>query len=166
MERIWSPWRHDYISQATSEKPDSAGCIFCHARDDTDNDASNLVLYRANFNFVILNRYPYISGHLMIAPYGHLPELDSAGKETTDEMMDLAKRCQTALRAVYRPEGFNLGMNLGRVAGAGVADHFHMHVLPRWGGDTNFMTTVGDARVLPEDLTTTYRKLSAKMNPV
>ena len=99
----------------------------------------------------------------MIAPYGHLAELDSAPKETTDELMDLAKRCQTALRSAYNPEGFNLGMNLGRVAGAGVADHFHLHMMPRWSGDTNFMTTVGETRVLPEDLNTTYQKLRHKI---
>jgi len=99
----------------------------------------------------------------MIAPYDHLAELDSAPKETTDELMDLAKRCQTALRNAYNPEGFNVGMNLGRVAGAGVADHFHLHMMPRWGGDTNFMTTVGETRVLSEDLKTTYQKLRDKI---
>ncbi len=98
----------------------------------------------------------------MIAPYAHLGEFHSAPKETTDEMMDLAKRCQATLREVYRPEGFNLGINLGRAAGAGIADHIHMHIMPRWVGDTNFMTTVAETRVLPEDLPTTYRKLLAK----
>ena len=98
----------------------------------------------------------------MISPNEHLGELDAAGKETTDEMMDLAKRCQSALREVYKPNGFNLGMNLGRAAGAGVADHFHLHIMPRWSGDTNFMSTVGETRVLPEDLQTTYRKLKPK----
>ena len=99
----------------------------------------------------------------MIAPYAHLGELSSAAKEVTDEMMDLVKRCQNALVEVYRPEGFNVGMNLGRVAGAGIADHIHMHILPRWGGDTNFMSTVGETRVLPEELSTTYRKLRGKI---
>ena len=98
----------------------------------------------------------------MIAPYAHLGQFDSAPKETTDEMMDLAKRCQAALRDVYRPNGSNLGMNLGRAAGAGIADHIHMHIMPRWIGDTNFMTTVAETRVLSEDLPTTYRKLLAK----
>jgi ATP adenylyltransferase len=122
-----------------------------------------LIVHRGHFNFIVLNRYPYISGHLMIAPYQHLAELDDAPKEVTDELMDLAKRSQTALRDAYKPEGFNIGMNLGRVAGAGVADHFHLHVLPRWGGDTNFMSTVGETRVLPEDLSMTYRKLHGKI---
>jgi len=137
-------------------------CIFCVAKANPDDDEKNFVLHRASHNLVILNLYPYVSGHLMIAPYAHLGEFHSAPKETTDEMMDLAKRCQAALREVYRPEGFNLGMNLGRAAGAGVADHIHMHIMPRWVGDTNFMTTVAETRVLPEDLPTTYHKLLAK----
>ena len=137
-------------------------CIFCKAFEDPANDEKNFVLHRAAHNFIILNLYPYIGGHLMIAPNAHLGELGSAPKETTDEMMDLAKRCQTALREVYDPDGFNLGMNLGRAAGAGVADHFHLHIVPRWNGDTNFMSTVSDTRVLSEDLPTTYRKLLSK----
>lgn len=137
-------------------------CIFCEAWQRPADDDKNFVLHRASHNLVILNLYPYISGHLMIAPNDHLAEFDSASKETTDEMMDLARRCVRTLREVYRPHGFNIGMNLGRAAGAGVADHFHMHVLPRWDGDTNFMSTVGETRVLPEDLPTTYRKLLAK----
>jgi ATP adenylyltransferase len=137
-------------------------CIFCQAQENPANDEKNFVLYRGARNFVLLNLYPYISGHLMIAPYAHLGELDVAGKEETDEMMDLAKRCQTALREVYHPQGFNIGMNLGRAAGAGIADHIHMHVMPRWEGDTNFMTTLGETRVLSEDLPTTYRKLRAR----
>jgi len=118
---------------------------------------------RGRHNFVILNRYPYIGGHLMIAPYAHLGELHSASKEITDEMMDFVKRCEAALREVYGAEGFNVGMNLGRIAGAGIADHIHMHILPRWNGDTNFMTTVAETRVLSEDLETTYRKLKGKI---
>lgn len=137
-------------------------CIFCEAQKDPANDEENFVLCRGTRNFVILNLYPYISGHMMIAPYAHIGELDAAGKEDTDEMMDLAKRCQTALREVYHPDGFNVGMNLGRAAGAGVADHIHMHIMPRWAGDTNFMTSVGETRVLPEDLPVTYGKLRSK----
>ena len=137
-------------------------CIFCAAQKNPADDEKNYVLYRGAHNFVILNLYPYISGHLMIAPFAHIGEFDSAPKEVTDEMMDLAKRCETALREVYHPEGFNLGMNLGRAAGAGIADHIHMHIMPRWVGDANFMTTVGETRVLPEDLSITYRKLRKK----
>ena len=138
-------------------------CIFCDAVKNPADDEQNFVLYRGAHTFVILNLYPYISGHLMIAPNAHLGELDTTPKETTDEMMDLTKRCQAALLEVYRPDGFNLGMNLGRVAGAGVADHFHMHILPRWVGDTNFMTAIGATRVLPEDLAMTYQKLRGRI---
>lgn len=139
-------------------------CIFCEAFQDPANDENGFVLHRGAHNFVLLNLYPYISGHLMIAPNAHLGEFDAASKETTDEMMDLAKRCQSALREVYRPDGFNIGMNLGRAAGAGVADHFHLHIVPRWNGDTNFMSSLGDTRVLSEDLPTTYRKLLPKFD--
>jgi ATP adenylyltransferase len=137
-------------------------CIFCDAVTDPAHDEKNFVLHRGLHTFVILNLYPYISGHLMIAPYAHVGELDAMPKEATDELMDLAKRCQTTLRAVYRPDGFNLGMNLGRAAGAGIADHIHMHLMPRWSGDTNFMTSVAETRVLSEDLPTTYDKLREK----
>jgi ATP adenylyltransferase len=126
---------------------------------DPDHDETNFVLHRAQHAFVVLNIYPYTSGHLMIVPYLHTSEFDSVAKEITDEMMDLAKRSQTALREVYNPAGFNMGMNLGTAAGAGIADHMHIHLLPRWSGDTNFMTTVAESRVLPEDLETTYSKL-------
>ena len=162
MQILWSPWRHEYITSSGFEKSLS-DCIFCAAQQNPSDDKRNLVIHRAIHNFVILNRYPYISGHLMIAPYAHVGELRAAPKEATDEMMDLVKRCEQALRESYNPEGFNLGMNLGRVAGAGVSDHIHMHILPRWGGDTNFMSTVGETRVLPEDLTMTYEKLYGKI---
>ena len=162
MERLWSPWRHEYIANITHDKPQNA-CIFCEAQKNPSADAQNLVVYRGAHNFVILNKYPYISGHLMVAPYAHLGQLSTASKEVTDEMMDLAKRSQAALIEAYRPEGFNLGMNLGQVAGAGVADHIHMHILPRWAGDTNFMSTVGETRVLSEDLSVTYQKLRGKI---
>jgi len=137
-------------------------CIFCNAGQSPADDEKNLVLHRGAHNFVILNLFPYIGGHMMIAPYAHLGELDATPKDTTDELMDLVKRCQIALREVYSPHGFNVGMNLGRAAGAGIADHIHMHIMPRWSGDTNFMTAVADTRVLPEDLPTTYRKLRQK----
>lgn len=162
MERLWSPWRHEYITKVTTPSSEAEACIFCDAHRGT-NDDQTLIVHRGDFNFIILNRYPYISGHLMIAPYDHLSDLDAAPKEITDELMDLAKRSQAALREAYKPEGFNIGMNLGRVAGAGVASHFHLHMLPRWAGDTNFMSTVGETRVLSEDLSTTYQKLRGKI---
>jgi len=160
---LWSPWRSAYINSVGSKQSEKEICIFCKAQANPADDEKNFVLHRASHNFIILNLYPYVSGHLMIAPYDHLGEFYSAPKQTTDEMMDLAKRCQTALREAYKPAGFNVGLNLGRAAGAGVADHIHMHIMPRWLGDTNFMTTVGETRVLPEDLAMTYQKLHGKI---
>ena len=137
--------------------------MFCYLRDHAEDDEQNYVLHRGSHNFVVLNLYPYISGHLMVVPFDHVAELDGASKDTTDEMMDLAKRAQTALRSAYSPEGYNLGMNLGKAAGAGIADHLHIHVMPRWAGDTNFMSSVGETRVLPEDLATTYQKIAGQV---
>ncbi len=164
MDRLWSPWRYDYIKSGSSgEKTGPPACVFCSMLESDADDESKFIVHRATHNFIVLNIYPYISGHTMIVPYAHLGELAAAPEETTNEMMDLTKRCQAAMRQIYRPDGFNIGMNLGRAAGAGVADHFHMHILPRWVGDTNFMTTVGETRVHPEDLTTTYQKLRARI---
>ncbi|MBZ5605599.1 MAG: HIT domain-containing protein [Acidobacteriia bacterium] len=154
MDHLWSPWRYRYVS---SNSPDDA-CLFCRIAAEA-KDQENLVLLRAEHNFVLLNRYPYTSGHLMIAPYQHVASLEQAAPAALDEMMRLARLAETALRRVYRAHGFNIGMNIGSSAGAGVADHIHMHVLPRWHGDVNFMTTVGETRVLPEDLETTWEKL-------
>ena len=160
MDVLWSPWRYDYIkADKSAATEDSNGCVFCDILNSLASDEENFILHRAGHNFVILNIYPYISGHLMIVPYSHLADLDQADKETTDELMDLTKRCQTALREAYQPQGFNLGMNLGKAAGAGVAEHLHMHILPRWVGDANFMTAIGETRTIPESLTTTYQKL-------
>ena len=163
MDRLWTPWRYDYIkSGSSSEESQTTSCVFCELQEDAHDDESKFILHRAAHNFVVLNIYPYISGHLLIVPYAHLPELDVAPKATTDELMDLTKHCQTLLREAYTPHGFNIGMNLGRSAGAGVAEHIHMHIMPRWTGDINFMTTIGETRVIPEDLKTTYRKLRGR----
>jgi ATP adenylyltransferase len=162
LDRLWSPWRYEYIASGGAADSESRGCILCSLRDHPDEDEANFVLHRASQNFIVLNLYPYTSGHLLIVPYEHVGELDAAAKETTDELMDLTKRCQTALRDVYLPTGFNVGMNLGESAGAGIVAHIHIHILPRWTGDTNFMSTVGNTRVLPEDLATTYQKLRDK----
>jgi ATP adenylyltransferase len=162
LDRLWSPWRSEYIASSSAEESEQ-GCVFCQIRDETENDENNHVLLRADHNYVVLNKYPYTSGHLLIVSNEHVADLDAADKQTTDELMDLTKRCQTALRDVYQPTGLNIGMNLGRSAGAGVVDHVHIHILPRWVGDTNFMTSIGSTRVLPEDLTTTFSKLSGKI---
>ncbi|HEX5705931.1 MAG TPA: HIT domain-containing protein [Pyrinomonadaceae bacterium] len=162
MDRLWTPWRYDYIKGAAEAKlSDDDICVLCWIRDARDDDERNFVLHRARFNFVVLNIYPYTNGHLMVVPDEHTADLDAVAKETSDEMMDLAKRAQAALRTAYRPHGFNFGMNLGQSAGAGIAGHIHLHALPRWSGDANFMTAVAETRVLPEDLPTTYRKLKA-----
>ena len=158
METLWSPWRYDYIKSASGSNQ-SGGCVFCEILKTPERDETNFVIHRASHNYVVLNIYPYISGHLLIVPFEHVGDLDKAAKETTDELMDLTKRAQTALRDAYQPGGFNIGMNLGRPAGAGIADHLHIHIMPRWAGDTNFMSTVGETRVIPEDLATTYNKL-------
>lgn len=158
---MWSPWRYDYITGNEGAK--KSGCVFCDILNSPASDEETFIVKRAGFNFVILNIYPYATGHLLIVPYAHIRDLDKADKQTTDEMMDLMKSSQTALAEVYQPDGFNLGMNLGRSAGAGVADHFHMHILPRWRGDVNFMTAIGQTRTLPESLDTTYGKLHGKI---
>jgi ATP adenylyltransferase len=158
MDHLWSPWRYRYVSQAGKGE----GCPFCEIlKDDPANDRENLVLYRGKTNFIILNLYPYTTGHVLAMPYAHVPLLDAVSEESLAEMMQLARKLQIALKEVYRPEGFNMGMNLGKCAGAGVADHIHLHLLPRWGGDTNFMTVLAESRVQPEDLLTTYDKLAA-----
>jgi ATP adenylyltransferase len=156
MDYIWSPWRYRYISAP----PSSDACLFC-TKAAENKDRENLVVYRGKLNFVLLNLFPYTSGHLMVAPYEHVATLEQAQPDTLTDLMGLVRQAEKHLRTVYRPEGMNIGMNIGAVAGAGVAGHIHMHVLPRWTGDSNFMTTVGETRVLPEDLETTYEKLTA-----
>jgi len=166
MEHLWSPWRYRYI--ATADKVE--GCVFCRVR-DAANDDENYIVHRGQLNFVILNLFPYTSGHLMVVPYEHTASFADADEDVTAEMVRLAKQSQRALEAEYHPDGFNIGMNLGRAAGAGVADHLHLHVVPRWSGDANFVSVIGETRVLPEDLATTCAKLkkhfeSASSSPV
>lgn len=155
MDYLWTPWRYQYISDASKS---SSACIFCDAVAAND-DAKMLVVLRGEKNYIILNRYPYTSGHVMIVPYQHVSDFAGADGDTMCEMTQLAQRVQAALEKAYHPEGYNLGMNLGRAAGAGVQGHLHLHVLPRWCGDSNFMTVTGETRVEPEDLATTYKKL-------
>ncbi|MBP9664272.1 MAG: HIT domain-containing protein [Pyrinomonadaceae bacterium] len=162
MDVLWSPWRFDYISRGQERSP--GGCVFCEILNSSAGDEEKFILRRAEYNFVILNIYPYTSGHLMVVPYEHFSTLVEAPKATTDEMMDLTKKAQAALSEVYSPNGINLGMNLGKAAGAGVEGHFHMHVLPRWIGDANFMTAIGQTRTIPETLTDTYKRLKTVMS--
>lgn len=161
MDVLWTPWRYDYIT--ASGDADPRRCVFCEMLASSASDEECFILKRAEFNFVVLNLYPYTTGHLMIVPYAHVAELAAGDKPATDEMMDLTKRAQSALADAYKPDGINLGMNLGRAAGAGVADHFHMHILPRWVGDVNFMTAVSQTRTLPETLVDTYTKLKDRI---
>lgn len=154
MDHLWSPWRYEYIASSDRDE----GCVFCRI-DREHKDAESYVVHRARLNFVLLNLFPYTSGHLMIVPYEHQASLAEAGEAATTEMIELAKRAQVALEAEYHPDGFNIGMNLGRSAGAGVADHLHLHVVPRWSGDANFVSIIGETRVLPEDLATTRTRL-------
>jgi ATP adenylyltransferase len=137
---------------------DAKGCVFCLAAEG-DDGLDNLVFHRGEGIFMILNRYPYTSGHVMCVPYVHVDRLQDLPRATRLELMDMVCKAVEVLQLVYHPEGFNIGLNLGKVAGAGIADHLHMHIVPRWGGDTNFMSAVGQTRVLPESLSDTYRRV-------
>jgi ATP adenylyltransferase len=153
MKLLWTPWRLDFI-----RGPKPQECIFCRKASER-NDQANFVLTRGRRSFVLLNTYPYTSGHLMIAPYAHSARLGDLDVETTSEMMELAKRSISALQASYNTDSFNVGMNLGVAAGAGIADHLHLHVVPRWQGDSNFLPVLGDTRLIPETLDSTYDRL-------
>ena len=160
MDYLWTPWRYQYISQAVEgTQPE---CIFCDAVARTDDEVT-LLAHRGRKSFVILNRFPYTSGHVMIVPYAHVAELNLCDAETLTEMMQLSQRVESAFKNGYKPDGMNFGMNLGRAAGAGVAGHLHLHALPRWYGDTNFMTVTSETRLEPEDLKTTYQKLKTAL---
>jgi ATP adenylyltransferase len=157
MQHLWAPWRMEFI-----KGPKPSGCFFCEAAAaDPAEDADYLVLARGNLALAILNRYPYNNGHLMIAPKAHLANLEDLPAATANDLMALTQRSLRVLRQVLSPQGFNLGINAGKTAGAGVADHVHQHVVPRWDGDTNFMPIVADAKVLNESLTVSYQQLRA-----
>lgn len=155
MERLWAPWRMDYIRANCDEE----GCVLCLG-DCPEEDRGRLVLQRGEHAYVIMNRYPYSNGHLMIAPYRHLADPDGLSDGEVLEMHRLLVRCRMVLQECLAPQGFNVGLNLGQAAGAGIADHMHLHVVPRWSGDTNFMTVLGEVRVVPEHLEATYAELS------
>jgi len=159
MERIWAPWRIEYIRMA---KP--AGCIFCDKPRQKD-DASHYILYRGENNFVIMNLYPYNPGHLMVAPYRHIDTLLKLTAAERNEHYELVTRAVGVLKRVFNPDGFNIGMNLGKVAGAGIDDHIHTHIVPRWQGDNNFMPVISDMRIVNEALQETYDKLKVNFRP-
>ena len=159
MDFIWSPWRYEYLASGGVKAP---SCVFCVGEDRT-HDAERLIVFRGTHNFIILNLFPYTSGHLMVAPYEHLDTIVSAKADQLTEMMQLSQKSLAVLQKLYRADGFNLGMNLGSAAGAGVREHFHLHVVPRWIGDASFMTIVGETRVLPEELQKTYERVKAEL---
>jgi len=159
MDHLFTPWRFDYVTR----KDEGGDCILCRvAREDPSRDESVFVLHRAVHNFLVLNIYPYTSGHLMVVPYEHRSRLAQLAAEARDEMLTLAAQAEKVLTEVYRAEGINMGLNLGRCAGAGIVEHLHLHVVPRWYGDTSFMTVTGGARVMPEDLNETWRRLRGR----
>lgn len=159
MDHLFTPWRYAYVSTADR----ATGCIFCDRAPAADvnreHDLENMVLYRGAHCFIIINRFPYNSGHVMIVPYQHLDRLDKLPAEAAVEMMTLAQRTEGVLRELYHPDGINLGMNIGKAAGAGVAGHIHLHMLPRWVADANFMSVIGETRVLPESLEITAQRI-------
>lgn len=153
MENLWAPWRIEYI---LSKK--SPGCIFCD-KPRENKDQENLILFQGKYNFIIMNAYPYNNGHMMVVPYKHTSTLSGWSPEEQKEFMELADLAVNLLKLAMKPDGFNLGINMGQVAGAGIADHIHLHVVPRWNGDTNFMPVLSDTRVISEHLRATYDKL-------
>ncbi|MCL7451887.1 MAG: HIT domain-containing protein [Anaerolineae bacterium] len=157
MKNLWSPWRLEYLTEPPADR-----CIFCYAA-EADDDRENLVLLRGDWAFLILNRYPYNNGHFMAVPYAHVPSLEALDPPTLTEMMLLLNRGLAALRRAMEPDGFNVGVNIGQVAGAGIQDHVHIHAVPRWAGDTNFMPVVGDMRVIPQTWLQTYDQLKAAL---
>jgi ATP adenylyltransferase len=158
MERLWAPWRMEYVT--ADEIP---GCIFCN-KPDEDRDRENMILFRGRLSFIMLNAFPYNNGHMMIAPYRHVGDFSEL---TGDEMLDLMRLTQVAkevLERAFCPQGFNIGINLGRVAGAGIADHIHVHIVPRWNGDTNFMPVIADIKVMPQALEKAYQTLKSALD--
>lgn len=158
MDYLWTPWRYAYITGADK----TSGCIFCDLPKVGDDEKVGIV-YRGKDCYIVLNTYPYTSGHVMVVPFAHLDELRKLPTNAAHEMIGLTQRMEQVLRQAYRPEGINLGMNIGRAAGAGVAGHIHMHVLPRWTADANFVSVVGETRILPETLEQTYTKIKAAL---
>ena len=158
MKTLWAPWRMGYILSDKTE-----GCIFCELPKQ-NNDRENLILYRSSHTYIIMNRYPYNNGHIMVVPYLHAPSLDGLNDETMLDLMKVARHAASSVKKAFMPEGFNIGINLGKVAGAGMETHIHLHMVPRWAGDTSFMTVFDDVRVIPEHVLSTYDKLFAALH--
>ena len=158
MENLWAPWRIDYILGRKT-----LDCIFCNMPKE-NRDEENLILFRGNDQFLVMNAFPYNNGHLMIVPYRHTSSLEGWSSEEQQEMMQLADLAVSLLKKTIRPDGFNLGINMGQVAGAGIVDHVHLHIVPRWNGDTNFMPVLADTRVISEHLKATYKKLAKTLD--
>ncbi len=159
MDRLWTPWRYRYVTTGAGTKREE--CVFCRILGSASSDRENLIVCRAKDNFVILNRFPYASGHSMVIPYAHLDTLAALPTPTLQEMAALTQKLEGVLRSLYKPDGMNIGMNVGRAAGAGVAGHVHMHAVPRWIGDTNFASVIGETRIVPEELDATWQRLAA-----
>jgi ATP adenylyltransferase len=158
MKTLWAPWRMGYILSAKAE-----GCIFCELPKQA-NDRENLILYRSSYSYIIMNRFPYNNGHIMVVPYLHTSSLDGLNDETLLDFMKVTRHATRSVRKAFMPEGFNIGINLGKVAGAGMETHVHLHMVPRWAGDTSFMTVFDDVRVIPEHVLSTYDKLFAALH--
>src|SRR5437868_5903346 len=161
MDRLWAPWRMRYIEKAD----ETEGCIFC-AKPPELTDQENLILLRGEHAFVMMNAFPYSNGHLMVAPYQHTADLDHLSDPEMLDLFALTRRGVNLLKAAFKPDGFNIGINMGRIAGAGIADHVHVHIVPRWSGDTNFMPVISDVRVIPESLQVVYSRLREKLESV
>lgn len=160
MDHLWTPWRYAYVSGADRQ----SDCIFCNAPKESDEQAR--IVYRGSHCYIILNTYPYTNGHVMVVPYAHLDELRSLPADAAREMMVLTQRMEGVLRSLYRPDGINLGMNIGKAAGAGVAGHIHMHILPRWVADANFISVIGETRVMPEALEATWERIRKELGKI
>jgi ATP adenylyltransferase len=160
MDFLFTPWRYAFVTAAHQ----ASGCLFCEVL-QAGNDEKTFIVHRDKHCFVILNAYPYTSGHVMVVPYQHTDQLQNLSSAAAQEMMELTRKLEGILRDLYHPDGLNLGMNLGKAAGAGIAGHIHMHVLPRWVADASFISVIGETRVLPEDLATTYKRIKEKFLP-
>lgn len=160
MQKLWSPWRSQYI-ESFKEKTSKTGCFLCDSAKMNSEDSDNLLIHKGKSTFTILNLYPYNNGHLMIVPYSHKADLLSLAKEESIEIMEVLSLSVKALGEVLKPEGFNIGVNIGKASGAGVDDHIHFHIVPRWHGDTNFMPVLGEVKVISQDLLTTKKNLQA-----